>query len=254
MDVYCFDFDGVICDSAPETALAAWNAWAALRPAEDAPLPEALRQRFCRLRPVLHTGFEAVPLIRLIADGEVDDEAVLSDFAALRDAFIEKEGLTPQRLKQVFGDARDKLIEEDRGAWLRWNRFYPGVGEALSKALRNHQVFIVTTKQERFVALLLEHNRIELDLERVFGLERNKSKPEILSELMERPELAGAALHFIEDRMSTLRQVAAMPGQEPVRLYLVDWGYNTAAEREEAAASGRITVLSMKDLQGMQAL
>ncbi|MCH9047241.1 MAG: HAD hydrolase-like protein [SAR324 cluster bacterium] len=254
MDVYCFDFDGVICDSAPETALAAWNACAALWPADGAPLPEALQQRFCRLRPVLHTGYEAVALMRLIKDGEVDDEAVLSDFAALRDAFIEREGLTPHRLKQLFGDARDKLIEQDRSAWLCWNRFYPGIGDVLSEALRNHEVFIVTTKQERFVALLLEHNRIKLSMERVFGLEQNKTKPEILSELMERPESARAALHFIEDRMGTLRQVAATPELEPVRLYLVDWGYNTAAQREEARASDRITVVSMEDLLGMQGI
>lgn len=89
-------------------------------------------------------------------------------------------------------------------------------------------------------------------MERVFGLEQNKTKPEILSELKERPESAGATLHFIEDRMGTLRQVAATPELEPVRLYLVDWGYNTAAQREEARASDRITVVSMEDLLGMQ--
>ena len=73
MEVFCFDFDGVVCDSAPETALAAWNACQTLWPEDSATLPEALQQRFCVLRPVMHTGYEAVPLMRLIKDGAVDD-------------------------------------------------------------------------------------------------------------------------------------------------------------------------------------
>ena len=334
MEVYCFDFDGVVCDSAPETALAAWNACGALWPAENTPLPAALQERFCRMRPVLHTGFEAVPLMRLIADGDADDAAILSDFDALRDRFIQQEQLTEDRLKQVFAEARDALIEQDRGEWLRVNRFYPGIGESLSTAIDRHETFVITTKQERFVELLLNHNNIKLPMVRVFALEQNKTKPEILAELMARPALSGGSFHFIEDRMNTLNHVIrssglaidrhetfvittkqerfvelllnhnniklpmvrvfaleqnktkpeilaelmARPalsggsfhfiedrmntlnhvirssGLEPVKLYLVDWGYNTPAQREEAAGSDRIRVISMDDLRGMLGL
>lgn len=254
MEIYCFDFDGVVCDSAPETALAAWNACDALWPGDDAPLPAALQERFCRMRPVLHTGFEAVPLMRLIADGDADDAAILGDFAALRDAFTQRESLTEQRLKQVFADARDALIASDRAEWLKVNRFYPGIGESLAAAIKQHETFIITTKQERFVELLLDHNNIDIPMERVFALEQNKTKPEILAELMARPALAGGNFHFIEDRMDTLDHVIRSPGLEPVKLYLVDWGYNTPAHREEAAGSDRIRVISMDDLRGMQGL
>lgn len=254
MEIYCFDFDGVVCDSAPETALAAWNACGVLWPGDQAPLPEALQDRFCRMRPVLHTGFEAVPLMRLIRDGEADDAAILDDFSALRDAFMERENLTEDRLKQVFAEARDELIQTDRGEWLKVNRFYPGIGESLASAVERHETFVITTKQERFVELLLEHNSIKIPMERVFGLEQNKTKPEILAELMARPALAGGYFHFIEDRMDTLDHVIRTSGLEPVKLYLADWGYNTPAHRKEAAGSERIRVISMDDLRGMQGL
>ena len=254
MEVYCFDFDGVVCDSAPETALAAWNACGELWPASAAPLPGELQQRFCRMRPVLHTGFEAVPLMRLIADGEADDAAILAGFSALRDDFIQRENLSEETLKTVFAKARDALIEKDRAEWLKWNRFYPGIGESLAAAIRQHEVFIITTKQERFVELLLNHNGIELSMDRVFGLEQNKTKPEILAELLQRQDLAGGNFHFIEDRMDTLNHVIATPGLEPVSLYLVDWGYNTPAHREEAGKSDRIRVLSMEDMRAIQGL
>jgi phosphoglycolate phosphatase-like HAD superfamily hydrolase len=254
MDVFCFDFDGVICDSAPETALAAWNASQALWPADTAPLPEALQERFCRLRPVLHTGFEAVPLMRLIKDGEVSEADILADFAALRDGFMAREHLSAERLQQVFGEARDRLIEQDRAEWLKWNRFYPGIRETLAAAIARHPAFIITTKQQRFVGLLLSHHDIALPADRVFGLEQRKRKVEIMLELLARPELAGATFHFLEDRLETLMDVMDVPELGPVRLYLGDWGYNTAAQREEAKQMERVQVVSREAFRELHGL
>ena len=51
-------------------------------------------------------------------------------------------------------------------------------------------------------------------------------------------------IHFVEDRYITLKQVLAKPElAKRVKLYLVDYGYNTQAEREEAYANPNITVL-----------
>lgn len=36
-------------------------------------------------------------------------------------------------------------------------------------------------------------------------------------------------------------------------MYLVDWGYNTPAERQAAAANPRITVVGIKDFQDLMA-
>ncbi len=38
-----------------------------------------------------------------------------------------------------------------------------------------------------------------------------------------------------------------LPDLEAWQLYLVDWGYNTAAERERAAINPRIQLLSLGD-------
>lgn len=38
-------------------------------------------------------------------------------------------------------------------------------------------------------------------------------------------------------------QVTKTPGAECWQLYLVDWGYNTPAERQAAAANPRVTVI-----------
>jgi hypothetical protein len=44
-------------------------------------------------------------------------------------------------------------------------------------------------------------------------------------------------------------QVAKVPSLERYRLYLVDWGYNTEAERSRAAASPRIEIIGIKHFQ-----
>ena len=248
MTVFCFDFDGVVCDSAPETALSAWLACRDLWPELPEDLPPALQQRFCRLRPVLHTGFEAIPLMRLIALGRVTDAQFFADFPALRDAWIQASGLASQDLLRRFGAQRDRMIALDASRWLALNPFYDSMADLLSSAARRHDVFIVTTKQERFAGLLLGHHWVSLPPERVFGLERNQPKPAILRALLARPELAGRAFHFVEDRIETLRDVIADPALNPVRLYLADWGYNTPAQRREAAHEPRIEVVTRERL------
>jgi len=185
--------------------------------------------------------------MRLIEVGEATDDALLADFPALRDRLLAREGLGRERLQQSFGAIRDRLIAEDEAAWLGWNRFYPGVAPLLSGAIARNPVYIITTKQERFADLLLRHAGVALPPGRVFGLEVKRSKPEILQDLRARPEHAGATFHFIEDRADTLHDVIAKDDLRPVRLYLVDWGYNTPAQRAEAAATGRIRVVSLRE-------
>jgi phosphoglycolate phosphatase-like HAD superfamily hydrolase len=253
MHVVCFDFDGVICDSAPETALTAWlgcrELWPPAAGAVSGALPAALQERFCRLRPVLHTGYEAIPLMRLILAGRESDDAILTRFGALRDALLRLEGLSECALQERFGTIRDRLIAADPAQWLRSNPFYPGAAELLRAVLAAHPLYVITTKQERFATLLLDHHGVSVPPERIHGLERGRGKPQILAGLLAEPAHAGATFHFIEDRLDTLQAVMGQAGLDPVRLYLADWGYNTPAQREEAGRTQRIQVVSLPALR-----
>jgi hypothetical protein len=64
------------------------------------------------------------------------------------------------------------------------------------------------------------------------------------------PPLFGCTLfgsaHTLHPCAPCALQVAAAPGFESWQLYLVDWGYNTAAERERAGDSSRITVIDVQ--------
>ena len=47
----------------------------------------------------------------------------------------------------LFGGTRDDMIKTNLKEWLGQNRIYPGVAQALQKAVSDHEVYIVTTKQ-----------------------------------------------------------------------------------------------------------
>ncbi|KAG5579580.1 hypothetical protein H5410_050207 [Solanum commersonii] len=124
-------------------------------------------------------------------------------------------------------------------------RFYPGVPDALKFA--SSKLYIVTTKQSRFAdALLKGIAGITIPAERIFGLGTGP-KVKVLKQLQEMSEHQGLKLHFVEDRLATLKNVIKESELDGWNLYLGDWGYNTQKEREEAAVISRIRVLELSD-------
>lgn len=235
---FAFDFDGVICDSARETARTAWYAahhlWPERIPAE--PSAEQLA-RFARLRPVIETGYENVPLVILVARG-VSDESILGDFHALCEALIRDEQLDHADLRQRFGAARDAWIVRDLDGWLDAQDFFPGIVDTIN-ALSAARC-IITTKEDRFTRLLVERAGLEVPADRIYALEAFESggKRSVLEQLAhEHPQ---ARIHFFEDRLKTLDTVHHLPW---LRCYLVEWGYNTPAERERARADAQVELL-----------
>jgi phosphoglycolate phosphatase-like HAD superfamily hydrolase len=241
-DVFALDFDGVICDSAAEGAVTSWRAGQKLWPQwQGAEPPEECRDRFVRLRPALETGYQMPLLMKLVVD-HVSDAEVLARFVPLCEELMSIHGLTRKQLVGIFGEARDEWIARDTAGWLASHRFYPGVIDRLREALVSHPVYILTTKQERFTRQLLDAEGVVMPQGRIWGLERNLSKGQMLEQVMAEPSRRDARIHFVEDRIETLSDVAKNPGLDEVRLYLADWGYNTPAQREQARQHPRVTV------------
>lgn len=241
-DVFALDFDGVLCDSAAEGAVTSWRAGQRIWPQwQGAEPPEACKTRFVCLRPAVETGYQMPLLMKLVCD-HVNDADILTRFVPLCEELMSVHGLTRRQLVELFGEARDEWIARDTAGWLGSHRFYPGVLARLRKALVSHPVYILTTKQERFTRQLLGAEGVMLPQERIWGLERNISKGQMLEQLLAEPSLPGARIHFVEDRLETLYDVVKQPGLDGVRLYLAGWGYNMPAQREQARRHPRVKV------------
>lgn len=245
MNVWCLDFDGVVCDSAGETGATGWRGAAQLWPERFAgPAPADYIAAFRQVRPALETGYESILLARLLRDG-VTPAQILADFRRLGPELLARLGLERQALIALFGSTRDRWIAADLPGWLGCHGFYPGVVASLHRFQdAGDALFVITTKEKRFTLSLLAAAGLPLPEAAVFGLEAGR-KTEVLRRLLARPELAGASFRFVEDRLKTLEEVAAEPDLGAVRLYFAEWGYVLPEHLPQAAACPRIQRLNL---------
>ncbi|MEY4718685.1 MAG: hypothetical protein RL563_1303 [Pseudomonadota bacterium] len=232
--IYALDFDGVICDSAIETALSGWKAARQIWPdmAQEAPTERV--EQFRQVRPIIETGYEAILTLRLLEQGKSLSKIYRehkTDFEKL----MHEADVTSDELKTLFGETRDRWIAEDQQQWVAKNPLYSGIAEKL-RGLGNTTWYVITTKQERFVKEILKSHGISLTDDRLFGLDRKLSKVEVLQELL--PQHPNQTLCFVEDRLPTLIKVAEEAALKPIKLVFALWGYNTDDDKAQARHHG----------------
>lgn len=245
------DFDGVICDSAAETAISGWKAAKWIWPDKfTEPLPpQDIVEKFRRIRPYLETGYQSIFMIRMLVDGEAETSfqySLSEKFAVMMEDFK----LNKEKMVHEFGAVRDTWIQNDLESWLAPQNPYPGTIESLREALLKHRVLILTTKQERFVKAWLKHFNVDFPAEDIIGLDRKTPKEETLAELVKANR---KNIHFVEDRLKTLQRVAAVPSLKRVNLHYADWGYGTPAELHEAQSLSRIDIITLSDFHDLLA-
>lgn len=235
--IYALDFDGVICDSAVETAITGWKAarfiWDDMPPT----VPAECIDHFREIRPIIETGYEAILAMRLLYLGHNGADIYQHYGAFTQDLLREVEGGV-DRLKMLFGTTRDQWIAEDLPDWVAMNPLFPGVAEKLRRIQAHHLCYIITTKQERFVKQILKAQDLAIPDGRIFGLDRNFSKPEVLRQLLRAHP--GQVIVFVEDRLPTLENVLNCPDLAGIHLVFARWGYNTEADKAKA---GRLPIV-----------
>jgi len=241
--IYALDFDGVICDSAVETAITGWKAAGSLWCDMPKAVPQAMIDRFRLIRPNIETGYEAILAMRLLYLEETI-ESIDSGYDDKIEALLKDAQVTVDDLKKLFGETRDAWIANDLADWVNMNPLFAGVATKLRKLGQQCPWYVITTKQERFVKQILKANAIELADERIFGLDRNMSKVEILKGLSKiHPN---ETIYFVEDRLPTLLNVLKNADLASVKPIFALWGYNTA---EDKALAVQIA-LTLQQLDG----
>ena len=313
------DFDGVICASSQESARAGLYAASLKFPGlvsinNKIGLVEMLQN----VRPVVETGYELIVLARYFQESyqtnsksfNMNSQSLLRwqqntvRFVMdrwnenLRNKLLDTYGTSKADLVLTFETARDVMMKRSLDSWLESNRLYSHI-PAVLKLIDPKKLFIVTTKQERFVRAILEYNSIPIlnngssnskdqaaaavtnttsssDLSsNIFDLDnRYGNKACVLQEITRRTSSPDdlPTIHFVEDRYETLLSVLAQrdattttqtptaditaettrqPALRNVRLYLVDWGYNMAAQRQAALEHPEIELINAKQFYAL---
>jgi phosphoglycolate phosphatase-like HAD superfamily hydrolase len=237
------DFDGVLCDGLLEYFQTSWRAYRQTWLTSTHTPPDRLADSFYRLRPVVASGWEMPVLLRAIIKG-FSEADILQQWQIVRTRIVADEDLNPKILGLRVDTIRDQWIGEDLTEWLSLHRFYPGVSQQLQQWLRaDLNLLIITTKESRFVQKLLDRENIPLPSDRIFGKDRQLPKAEVLRNLQNQP--APDPIWFVEDLLATLETVKRQPDLQDIGLFLANWGYNTAGDRQLAAKDNRIRLLSL---------
>jgi phosphoglycolate phosphatase-like HAD superfamily hydrolase len=251
--VLALDFDGVICDGLKEYFITAWLAYCQIWQPDNLTPPEGLAEKFYRMRPVVEIGWEMPILLRLLQKG-VAEETIWMNWGELTQKILLEDGLKPSPLAATVDGVRDQWIRTNVDSWLAEHRFYPGLIERLQKFLNTSiQIFIISTKEGRFIDQLLQQQGVQLPAARILGKEVKRPKHQVLRELIDEfdghaasPEDNPPTFWFVEDRLKTLQVIKQQPDLATVQLFLADWGYNTPADREAADRDDRIHLLSLQ--------
>ena len=241
-NILALDFDGVICDGLIEyfasTQRAYQQIWSS--DAADSHAPD-----FYKLRPVIETGWEMPILLRALVLG-VSQTDILDDWKSTSLELLRAEGLDKAEVVQKLDGVRDSWIKNNLDEWLGLHRFYPGVIERLQQILNSDlTLYIVTTKEGRFVKQLLQQQGLDLPRDRIIGKESKRPKYETLR-IIRDSNTSKLNIFFVEDRIKALQQVAQQPDLDFVRLFLADWGYNLESDRTLASQDQRINLLSLE--------
>lgn len=243
--ILALDFDGVICDGLIEYFQTAWGTYCQIWSPSNQTPPEELAPKFYRLRPVIEVGWEMPVLVRALVLG-VGEEKIWRDWAGVSAEILREENLQAADIGAKLDRFRDEWIVRDLEGWLSLHRFYPGVVERWGAiATSGVKPYIVTTKEGRFVQQLLQQQGIEMPSGSIIGKECQRPKHQILREFIAASDGEPVSIWFVEDRLKTLQSVAKQPDLDDVRLYLADWGYNTAAQHDLVRDNPRIGLLSL---------
>lgn len=236
------DFDGVICDGLIEYFQTAWRAYCQLFEPDRPNPPAGLAERFYPLRPVVESGWEMPILIFALRSGYGDGD-ILRNWSAIAPELTAAAELDRAQVAATVDGVRDRWIKADLDDWLSQHRFYPGVIERIAKAQAAGTIlYIVSTKEGRFIQQLLSRAGLELSRDQILGKEVKRPKYETLRLLKaDHPQ----PLWFIEDRLQALVEASEQEDLQDVALFLANWGYNTSSDRQQAEKSDRVHLLTL---------
>lgn len=248
--IIALDFDGVICDGLVEYFATTKRAYEQIWQPDFEQDLETLEKSFYKLRPVIETGWEMPVLLRALILG-IEEAVVLKSWNRVRDSIVTKENIAPKIAAQTLDSVRDNWITNDLSGWLKLHRFYPGILAILTKILSSSsKLYIVTTKEGRFVQQLLKQQGIPIARDSIIGKEAKRPKYETLRLLQDNSQESNFNIWFVEDRLPALQLVKQQPDLKPiVKLFLADWGYNLERDRKIADNDPDINLISLEDFQ-----
>ena len=220
------DFDGVLCDSANESGRCAWLAgsivWEKWRGID---IPKAYLKKFKELRPLIETAYQSIALMKLISE-DYSETFIKKEFNFMMEQVFTSISLNKKALIKLFDKIREDWLKVNPKNWFSWHKLYPCTKDIIRVGKSYYkEVFIVSTKEKKYIERLLEFFGIDFNPNNIYGLESGETKIEIITNILKEKKVSPKNSIFIDDYSETLRSIAANNFLKDMRLYLASWGY-----------------------------
>ncbi len=244
--ILALDFDGVVCNGLREYFQTTIKTYQKIWSDTSQKNLDVWDNSFYQLRPVIETGWEMPILLRALVL-EYEKENIESNWHNICSEIVDKENLDKQQVMLELDGVRDDWIETDLEGWLGLHEFYPGVLDKLANILNSSTLlYIVTTKEGRFVKQLLQKQNLSFPETNIFGKEVKQPKYETLRQILKINQENPNNLWFVEDLLKTLKKVQSQSYLTEVKLFLADWGYNTSKTHTVVQQDTQIFLLSLE--------
>jgi phosphoglycolate phosphatase-like HAD superfamily hydrolase len=212
--VYCFDFDGVLCDTLDESLVTSYSAYFNREAKSVSEIDPALRDFFYEHRYLVRPAGEYYLLFYAFQRGEtfIGKER----FLQLKITLAQEMTAHAERFY-----AYRKRLQKDQDYWLSLHRFYPQCIDFLEK--RRNPFFIVTNKDRISVVTLAKRFGFIDRIIEIYSKEISVDK-KILMEKLIRDHGIDPTTHpivYVDDHEGTLGEMRELP----LDLYLASWGY-----------------------------
>lgn len=242
-EILALDFDGVVCDGLAEYFQSSKQAYQEIWP--ESKINDDLASDFGKLRPVIETGWEMPILLRALVLG-IREEEIRDDWHSVCQQIVNRENLASSAISQTLDGVRDSQIQSDLQSWLALHRFYPGVIDKIKKTLDEGIIlYIITTKEGRFVEELLSQANLKIPSTSIFGKECKQPKYKIITQILDKLKTENSKFWFVEDRLKTLQLVKQQDNLNGLGLFLASWGYNTKQIQESIRGDRQVKLLSL---------
>lgn len=233
------DFDGVIADSIEECYVVGFNAFVEYKGKGNKITdlshsdPKDMAE-FRQLRNFIRSGEDYVYIqLALLEKTSIQTQ---QDF----DHFTTEKAHLKHTFFDLFYQEREWLSAQYPKMWIQLNPLYRGMKEFINRYANQARFAIISTKTQPFVHRILEGHGIAIPIQRIFQVECNRSKSDIIMDLLKRNGLEPAHFIFMDDQVETLIQLK----HKGVDCYLAGWGYNNDTQKARARGIG-IPVLTL---------
>jgi hypothetical protein len=129
-------------------------------------------------------------------------------------------------LVNLFDKVRSDWIKVNPGTWFEWHKLYPCTNDIIDVGKNYYKdIYIISTKQKKFITRLLYFFGIGFNPNNIYGLEYGENKAEIIENILTETKTSPKNSVYVDDYSSTLRYFAANDSLKDMRLHLASWGY-----------------------------